>query len=111
MRLFSVTAFIGGGANIGFGNDEANELANAGYDMRYVWSGTKVRPVGRGGLSFDFRVSDRVSLGIEGNANVLSDKYNSKRFPSHSLKIKRWWNFRKKEEVLPSMWEICIWDG
>lgn len=79
MRLFSVTAFIGGGANIGFGNDEANELANAGYDMRYVWSGTKVRPVGRGGLSFDFRVSDRVSLGIEGNANVLSDKYNSKK--------------------------------
>lgn len=79
MRLFSVTAFIGGGANIGFGNDEANELANAGYDMRYIWSGTKVRPVGRGGLSFDFRVSDRVSLGIEGNANVMSDKYNSKK--------------------------------
>ena len=44
-----------------------------------MWSGTKVRPVGRGGLSFDFRVSDRVSLGIEGNANVLSDKYNSKK--------------------------------
>lgn len=79
MRLFSVSAFIGGGANIGFRNDEANGLADAGYDMRYVWSGTKVRPVGRGGLSFDFRVSDRVSLGIEGNANVLSDKYNSKK--------------------------------
>ena len=24
---------------------------------------------------------------------------NPKRFPSHSLKIKRWWNFRKKGEV------------
>ena len=60
-------------------NDEANRLAAQGYSLRYNWTGTKVRAVGRGGLSLDFRLSDRVSLGLEGAANVLTDRYNSKR--------------------------------
>ena len=78
-RTVNVSAFVGGAANIAFDNDEANNIAGQGYDLVYLWSGTKVRPVGRGGLALDFRLSDRVSLGIEGNANVLSDKYNSKK--------------------------------
>ena len=91
-RLLNVYALIGGGANIAFKNDEAqtveNEIAayqdaNWVYDnsqnMRYLWDGTKVRPFGKAGLLFDFRVSDKVSINIEGNANTLSDKYNSKK--------------------------------
>lgn len=78
-RVFSLSAFIGGGANIGFGNGEANGLAARGYPLSYNWEGTKVRAVGRGGLDLDFRVSDRVSLGIEGSADILSDRYNSKK--------------------------------
>ena len=78
-RVFNLTAFLGAGANIGFGNDEANDLAAQGYNLRYNWEGTKVRAVGRGGLGLDFRLSDHVSLGLEGSANVLSDKYNSKK--------------------------------
>ncbi len=78
-RVVNLSAFAGVGANIGFGNDEANAIAKEGYDLRYLWNGTKVRPVGRAGVALDFRVSDRVSLGIEGNANILSDKYNSKK--------------------------------
>ena len=78
-RVFNLTAFLGAGANIGFGNDEANELTAQGYNLRYNWEGTKVRAVGRGGLGLDFRLSDHVSLGLEGSANVLSDKYNSKK--------------------------------
>ena len=78
-RVFNVTAFVGGGANVAFSNDEANTLNNAGYKMEYIWSGTKVRAVGRAGLALDFRLSDAVSLGIEGNANILSDHYNSKK--------------------------------
>ena len=85
---------IGGGANIVFKNDEAqtvenqiiayqNSNSNLVYDgkqnMRYLWDGTKVRPFGKAGLLFDFRVSDKVSINIEGNANTLSDKYNSKK--------------------------------
>ncbi|MCH5310734.1 MAG: OmpA family protein [Prevotella sp.] len=78
-RVLNVTAFLGGAANISWGNDEANSLYNKGYKMEYIWQGTKVRPVGRAGLGIDFRLSDAVSLGIEGNANITTDKYNSKK--------------------------------
>lgn len=78
-RAVSLTLFAGGGANIAFSNGEAQDINAAGYEMAYIWDGTKVRPFGRGGIGIDFRLSDAVSLGIEGNANVVSDKYNSKK--------------------------------
>ena len=83
-RLVSLAAFVGGGANIAFGNSEVNDiatnLANADlYQLQYVWDGTKVRLFGRGGLQLNFRLSRVVNLKIEGNANILSDKYNSKK--------------------------------
>ena len=83
-RVFNVTAFVGGGANIGFSNDEANDIAAAvqnksGYLLDYLWDGSKVRPFGRGGIELGFRLSDAVQLNVEGNANILSDKYNSKK--------------------------------
>ena len=93
-RLLNVYAFVGGGANIAWKNDEAqnveaqiaayqNTNPNLLYDgkqnMRYLWDGSKVNIFGKGGLIFDFRVSDKVSINIEGNANILTDKYNSKK--------------------------------
>ena len=79
VRTMNVSAFVGGGVNVGFSNDEANDIAAKGYNMTYLWDGTKVRPVGKAGVAVDFRLSDAVALGIEGNANILSDKYNSKK--------------------------------
>jgi len=78
-RVVNITAFLGGGANIGFSNGEANDLAKEGYDLSYVWDGTKTRIFGRGGLEVAFRLSNAVALTLEGNANILSDKYNSKK--------------------------------
>ena len=83
-RVLNVTAFLGGGANIAWDNDEVNELATtikntSTYNLEYLWDGTKVRPYGRAGLELAFKVSKSVSLMIEGNANVISDKYNSKK--------------------------------
>ena len=77
-RLLNIDLFVGGGANIGFDNDEANDLAARGYNYRYLWDGTKVRGYGRGGLRFGFRLSDCVAAQLEGNLNLISDKYNSK---------------------------------
>ena len=77
-RVFNVTAFLGGGANVAFDNDEANSLGKD-YNMRYLWDGTKVNPFGRAGLELAFRISDAVRFVVEGNANILSDKYNSKK--------------------------------
>ena len=86
-RVFNVTAFLGGGANIGWGNDEVNDIAaklpsdaqKKQYELEYLWDGSKIRPFGRGGIELGFRLSDAVSLIIEGNANILSDHYNSKK--------------------------------
>ena len=92
-RLFTLNLMLGIGANIGFDNDEAATAkaqiqplhqwsalyyttGNAPLD--YLWDGTKTRLVGQVGLGADFRLSDAVSLGLEVNANTLSDRYNSK---------------------------------
>ena len=90
-RLVEVGVFGGIGANIAWGNDEAADaqkaiLAGAGKNLADVqaplenlWDGTKTRFVARVGANVDFRVSDRVKLGVELSANTLSDKYNSKK--------------------------------
>ena len=90
-RLVEVGVFGGIGANIAWGNDEAADaqkaiLAGAGKNLAEVqaplenlWDGTKTRFVARVGANVDFRVSDRIKLGVELSANTLSDKYNSKK--------------------------------
>ena len=77
-RFFNFSLFAGGGANMAFSNGEANDLAAKGYEMAYLWDGTKFRPYFRGGAQAMFRLSDYVNLLVEGNFNGLSDKYNSK---------------------------------
>ena len=94
-RLVEVGVFGGIGANIAWGNDEAKDAKEAilatpgsknleGYDktampLENLWTGSKARFVARVGANVDFRVSDRVKLGVELSANTLSDKYNSKK--------------------------------
>ncbi len=87
-RLLNVNLFLGGGANIGWGNDDvqviAQRLADKGenivnYNLDYLWDGSQVLPFGRAGLELGFRLSDAVALTVAGNANILSDKYNSKK--------------------------------
>ena len=78
-RKVSVGIFAGGGANMAWKNDEAQTLSTHNYDLPYLWDGTKVRPVGNAGLDVNFRISERVSLGLEANAHILSDKFNSKK--------------------------------
>jgi len=78
-RFINVQGFLGGALNVGFNNDDANDLYDAGYNLRYNWTGTKLRPVGRGGVEVDLRLSKCVDLALEGNTNILTDKYNSKK--------------------------------
>ena len=96
-RVFNLTAFVGGGANIAWGNGEANTIANTlknldAYNLEYIWDGTKTRLFGRGGLEAAFRLSDAVALTIEGNANILSDKYNSKKHSGNKMKADWYFN-------------------
>ena len=51
-RFFNFSLFVGGGANMAFSNDEAKDLAARGYEMAYLWDGTKFRPYFRGGAQW-----------------------------------------------------------
>ena len=85
-RTVSVGLLAGIGLNVGFSNDDAVALVptdathnHGSENLKYAWDGTKVRFVGRVGANVDFRIDDAWSIGIEANANVLSDNYNSKK--------------------------------
>jgi len=91
-RIFNFSVFAGLGANIGWGMDKSKNWTNPEIigahailsaknpeNIEYVWEGTKVRMFGRAGVAADFKVSDKVSLGLEVNANTLSDRYNGKK--------------------------------
>ncbi|MBV3387846.1 OmpA family protein [Segatella copri] len=92
-RVVSVGVFGGIGANIAWSNEEAataqagimsNYKDNKEKPLEYLWEktdgkGSKAFFVARLGANVDFRVSDRVSLGLEVSANTLSDHYNSKK--------------------------------
>ena len=88
-RIFNFSIFGGLGANIGWDNKKDDILAEAvklyptigsnSENVAYAWDGTKVRMFGRAGIAADFKVSEAVSLGLEVNANTLSDRYNSKK--------------------------------
>lgn len=88
-RKWNIYGLAGVGLNIAFKNDDANKLAaqsesagipalaNGGFEK--LWDGTKLFPVGRIGGGVEYALSERVALGLEYNANVLPDKWNSKK--------------------------------
>ena len=75
-RVVSTYLLAGVGGIYGFNNTEAAAYKN---ELEYYWDGGQFLVPGRFGLGIDFRLGKVVSLGIEGNANVLSDKFNSKK--------------------------------
>ncbi len=91
-RLVNAGILAGVGANIAWKNDQAvaanQAIINAIYPadasskpeaLELLWTGTKARFVAKMGIFCDFRLSDRVSLGLELQANTLPDSYNSKK--------------------------------
>lgn len=92
-RHINAGIFAGIGANIGYNNDQANDVnaalsastynsmaANARPDvLRKLWDGTKARFVGQFGVYADYKLTDNLKLGLELQANVLPDGYNSKK--------------------------------
>jgi outer membrane protein OmpA-like peptidoglycan-associated protein len=92
-RIFNFSVFAGAGANIAWGFDKDSNWENKNLALAHQavgndnWKyyfqgcndGTKVRMFGRAGVAADFKVSDAVSLGLEVNANTLSDRYNGKK--------------------------------
>ncbi len=84
-RKVNVNWFVGLGANIAFGNDEATDVnsalagtTNYAENLSLLWDGTKTRFQGRTGFMADYSLNERWSLGLELQANLINDNYNSK---------------------------------
>ena len=75
-RFWNPYLFAGVGGAVGFNNDGAQALADAGNDLPYLWDGSRFFGVGRMGLGMDFRICEAVAFNLEGNAN---DHFNSKK--------------------------------
>ncbi|MDE5666506.1 OmpA family protein [uncultured Duncaniella sp.] len=92
-RPVNAGIFAGIGANIAARNGEANDVNNAlkasvygDLDaaarpnvLRNIWTGTKARFVGQFGVYADYNLTSNIKLGLELQANVLPDGYNSKK--------------------------------
>ena len=78
-RVFNGYVFAGIGLNRGFDNDEAVAIDANGLQNGLSLDGRKVLVAGRLGLGCNLRLNDRLAINIEGNANILSDKFNSKK--------------------------------
>lgn len=78
-NVFRPYAFVGGGLNVSFNNDDAVEASKVwGVDFEKLWDGSRLNPVVRGGLGFEWWFSEKIALTGEANANLLPDHYNSK---------------------------------
>ena len=88
-RKFEFGAFIGGGVNFRSKCDDAANI-DAKWKVKYAdvtdaskWTPmyenkSAVLPFAQAGLTADYKVSDKVSIGAEFNANILGDKFNFK---------------------------------
>ena len=74
-RVCSPYVFAGVGGAYGFDNRSAAVISD---HLPYYWDSKFFVP-GRFGLGIDFWLGDVVSIGLEGDANLFSDKFNSKR--------------------------------
>ncbi len=79
-RVWNPYILLGGGACFEWGNDDAEAAENRfGVHFQKLWHGNRWNIVAKGGLGMDFRVSERLAINIEANANMLPDHFNSKR--------------------------------
>lgn len=89
-RPWNIYALLGGGANIEWGNDDA-ETANMfaadgsinpngtyGVIFQKLWRGSRANIVGKAGLGAEYRVGNRLAINLEVNASLLPDHYNNK---------------------------------
>lgn len=79
-NVFRPYVFAGAGLNLSFNNDDAEKADQRwGVDFEKRWNGSRLNPVVRGGVGFDWWLTEQVALTGEANVNMLPDHYNSKR--------------------------------
>ena len=79
-RPVSVYTLFGAGAAIGLENQKAADLAAAGEFFEYLWNPVKPFWNVRSGLGTDIRLTDRVALNLEFDAQYYPDSFNSREY-------------------------------
>lgn len=80
-RRFNSYLFVGGGMPIGIDNDDALN-AQSSYsvmNLKKIWEPNKLFWAARAGLGADVRIAKHLAIGLEVNANMLPDNFNSKK--------------------------------
>lgn len=77
-RVCNWYIFAGGAFNHAFNNSEARYFAKK-QKMEYLWHGFLNSFAGRAGVGLDVNLTKRLALNFEVNANILSDRFNSKK--------------------------------
>ena len=80
-RPVSIYTFIGAGSAIGLENQKAIDLAAAGEYFKYLWEPTKFFWNTRSGLGTDIRLTDRIALNFEFDAQFYPESFNSRQNP------------------------------
>ncbi len=87
-RKFEFGAFIGAGLNFRMQSDDAKNVKSSmdkwTNQSEFGWTPmyddeSAVLLFGSAGLTADYKITDQFSIGLEFNANILSDRYNFKK--------------------------------
>jgi len=78
-RILSPYALVGGAGFFAFKNGAKNVKAVPSSYFEYLWNEKMISPAFRYGLGADIRLTDCLSLNLEVNGNMLSDRFNSKK--------------------------------
>ena len=87
-RKLSFGAFVGVGLNYRMQNDDAKHakeyMDTYSYQDEFGWTpmyndDACLFVKGQAGITADYHINDAISLGLEGNFNMLSDRYNFKK--------------------------------
>lgn len=77
-RVLDLYGFVGGGALYAFNNGAKAVSETNATSFEYLYD-TNILPVGRAGVGADIRLTDCLALTLEGNVNIISDRFNSKK--------------------------------
>ena len=80
-RPVTVYSFLGAGTAIGLDNQEAIDLADGGSYFQYLWKPVKAFWNTRSGIGTDIRLTDRLALNLEFDAQFYPESFNSRMNP------------------------------
>lgn len=111
-RTLDFYGFLGVGATYGFNNDDAVAINDSGRHLKKLWRGSQWFPAGRGGLGVNINLSKVVAINVEVNANMMPDKFNSKKGSAvdwqYNGLVGLTFKFGRSTKTIPAVYEQIV---